>query len=109
MIDTDAPAPGNPGVHAVRDTPAQRASARLIEWLDPPHDYNLRHFRLRHMVAELLRTLRGDGVLPGARRRILTSSPRVESACGCAICAGARSWCTWSATPDRLPAAEFCR
>ncbi len=40
-------------------------SKGLVERLDPPHDYNLRHFRLRHMAAELLRTARTDGVLPG--------------------------------------------
>lgn len=40
-------------------------SARLVEWLDPPRDFNFRHFRPRHMAAELLRTARADGVLPG--------------------------------------------
>ena len=40
-------------------------SARLVARLDPPHDFNFRHFRMRHMAAELLRTARADGVLPG--------------------------------------------
>lgn len=40
-------------------------SARLIEWLDPLSDFNFRHFRMRHMAAELIRTQRCDGVLPG--------------------------------------------
>ena len=31
-------------------------SARLIEKLDPVEDFNFRHFRMRHMAAELLRT-----------------------------------------------------
>jgi hypothetical protein len=38
--------------------------ATLVERLDPPEDFNFRHFRMRHMIAELLRS-RGDGVLPG--------------------------------------------
>jgi hypothetical protein len=38
---------------------------QLIERLDPPADFNFRHFRMRHMAAELLRTLHGDAVLPG--------------------------------------------
>jgi hypothetical protein len=37
----------------------------LLERLDPPADFNFRHFRMRHMAAELLRTLRPHGVLPG--------------------------------------------
>ncbi len=40
-----------------------RRSARLIEKLDPVEDFNFRHFRMRHMVAELLRT----GLPPGVR------------------------------------------
>jgi hypothetical protein len=40
-------------------------SAELVEWLDPADDFNFRHFRMRHMAAELLRTARCDGVLPG--------------------------------------------
>ena len=35
--------------------------ARLLQRLDPVEDLNFRHFRMRHMVAELLRT----GLLPG--------------------------------------------
>jgi hypothetical protein len=37
---------------------------RLVERLDPPEDFNFRHFRVRHMAAELLRTVRPHGVLP---------------------------------------------
>jgi hypothetical protein len=33
--------------------------------LDPPTDFHFRHFRMRHMAAELLRSVRPDGVLPG--------------------------------------------
>jgi hypothetical protein len=40
-------------------------AGRFVRWLDPPRDYNFRHFRLRHMAAELLRTVRPEGVLPG--------------------------------------------
>ena len=36
---------------------------RLIEVLDPTEDFNFRHFRMRHMIAELLRT----GLPPGSR------------------------------------------
>lgn len=36
-------------------------SARLIDLLDPAEDFNFRHFRLRHMVAEVLRA----GLPPG--------------------------------------------
>jgi hypothetical protein len=38
--------------------------ATLVERLDPPEDFNFRHFRIRHMIAELLRS-GGDGVPPG--------------------------------------------
>ncbi len=36
-------------------------SARYIDLLDPAGDYNFRHFRIRHMLAELLRA----GLAPG--------------------------------------------
>ncbi len=45
----------------------RRSSPGLVQLLDSPHDFNFRHFRMRHMLAELLRTLRSDGVLPGRR------------------------------------------
>jgi hypothetical protein len=37
----------------------------LVERLDPTEDFNFPHFRPRHMAAELLRTVRPHGVLPG--------------------------------------------
>lgn len=40
---------------------AHGRSDRLIELLDPIEDFNFRHFRMRHMVAELLRV----GLPPG--------------------------------------------
>lgn len=50
--------------HASREASngAHERSARLVEQLDPPGDFNFRHFRMRHMLAELLRA----GVSPGA-------------------------------------------
>ena len=36
------------------ELPATGDAARLVEWLDPPDDFNFRHFRMRHMLAELL-------------------------------------------------------
>ncbi|MGZ5289068.1 MAG: peroxiredoxin family protein [Actinomycetota bacterium] len=36
-------------------------AARLVDRLDPIEDFNFRHFRMRHMAAELLR----DGLPPG--------------------------------------------
>jgi hypothetical protein len=54
-----------PAAPAVQDGPAQGRIARLVAWLDPPFDYNFRHYRLRHLIAELLRTAQGDGVPPG--------------------------------------------
>lgn len=38
-------------------------SARLVDRLDPIDDFNFRHFRMRHMVAELLR----PGLVPGSQ------------------------------------------
>jgi AhpC/TSA family len=38
---------------------------RLVEWLDPPDDFNFRHFRMRHMLAELLRGASDHVVTPG--------------------------------------------
>ena len=40
---------------------AQERAAWLIDRLDPSDDFNFRHFRMRHMLAELLRT----GLPPG--------------------------------------------
>lgn len=42
-----------------------RRMDRLIAWLDPPAEFNFRHFRPRHMAAELLRSSCTDGVPPG--------------------------------------------
>jgi thiol-disulfide isomerase/thioredoxin len=58
MRDTERPG-AIPG-HNDADGLKERA-ARLVERLDPSEDLNYRHFRMRHMVAELLRT----GLLPG--------------------------------------------
>ena len=46
---------------SVRDVEQGRA-ARLIDLLDPIEDFNFRHFRMRHMAAELLRA----GLTPGS-------------------------------------------
>ena len=40
-----------------------REPGRLVDRLDPIDDFNFRHFRMRHMVAELLR----PGLLPGSQ------------------------------------------
>ena len=40
---------------------------QLIEWLDPHSDFNFRHFRGRHMVAELLRGFCNHCLAPGAK------------------------------------------
>ena len=40
-----------------------RERRRTVDRLDPIDDFNFRHFRMRHMVAELLRT----GLLPGSQ------------------------------------------
>jgi hypothetical protein len=53
------------GTAVTQERPAEPPLAKLVEWLDPPSDHNFEHYRLRHLAAELLRTLRGDGVLPG--------------------------------------------
>jgi AhpC/TSA family len=37
----------------------------IVSRLDPDHDFNFRHFRMRHMIAELIRTYRGVGTTPG--------------------------------------------
>jgi AhpC/TSA family len=37
----------------------------LVQRLDPDDDYNFRHFRMRHMIAELVRTCRKTGIQPG--------------------------------------------
>jgi hypothetical protein len=49
---------------------------RLVKRLDPPDDYNFRHFRLRHMAAELLRTARAaDDPRPRAAGAALLAGP----------------------------------
>ncbi len=60
MPDVSAPVKAA-GTTAVDGGPRERA-VRLVEWLDPIEDYNFRHFRMRHMLAELLRT----GLTPGS-------------------------------------------
>lgn len=53
--------------------PTELASAKagdrwpegLVDRLDPPSDFNFRHFRMRHMAAELIRTFNGSGMHPG--------------------------------------------
>jgi hypothetical protein len=37
----------------------------LVERLDPEADFNFRHFRMRHMIAELIRSSRQTGIQPG--------------------------------------------
>jgi hypothetical protein len=68
MIGNEPPASAQsqPFVSAAANGAAASWSARLVDWLDPPGDFNFRHFRPRHMAAELLRTARTDGVLPGS-------------------------------------------
>lgn len=48
---------------AVRGDDAGGRRARLVEMLDPVEDLNFGHFRMRHMVAELLRS----GLPPGCQ------------------------------------------
>jgi len=45
--------------------PSTSLSRRAVEWLDPPEDFNFRHFRMRHMLAELLRGAADHVVVPG--------------------------------------------
>ena len=40
-------------------------SRRVVEWLDPPRDFNYRHFRMRHMLAELVRGAADHVIAPG--------------------------------------------
>jgi thiol-disulfide isomerase/thioredoxin len=47
-----------------RFAPTARTSD-LVERLDPQADFNFRHFRMRHMIAELIRTARRTGIAPG--------------------------------------------
>lgn len=51
-----------PGV----ELPATWRIRQVVEWLDPPDDFNFRHFRMRHMIAELLRGAAEHVVPPGA-------------------------------------------
>jgi hypothetical protein len=43
------------------------ACAGIIRWLDPAQDINFRHYRLRHLAAELLRGYCNQVVLPGSQ------------------------------------------
>ena len=43
-----------------------RCGHDLVERFDPSSDFNFRHFRMRHMAAELLRTYSWDGIGLGA-------------------------------------------
>lgn len=45
--------------------PATGRVGRLVERLDPPDDFNFRHFRMRHTIAELLRGAAEHVVSPG--------------------------------------------
>ncbi|MGD9703912.1 MAG: TlpA family protein disulfide reductase [Acidimicrobiia bacterium] len=59
----------------VRDPP----NHDLVERLDPDGDFNFRHFRMRHMVAELIRSYRGTGIAPGQQAPDFTL-PTTDSA-----------------------------
>lgn len=60
------------------DGAAQGRAERLVARFDPIEDYNFRHFRMRHMAAELLRA----GLAPGSQAPDLelefTEGPRVR-------------------------------
>ena len=59
----DFVAPAGAAVPATRaDGESHGRVTALVERLDPVDDYNFRHFRMRHMLAELLRT----GLAPGS-------------------------------------------
>lgn len=47
------------------ELPSTDRVRRLVEWLDPPEDFNFRHFRMRHMLAELLRGAADHVAAPG--------------------------------------------
>jgi peroxiredoxin len=57
--------PSGPTAPEDARTSAAGLVATLIPRLDPPGDFNFRHFRMRHMAAELLRTARTDATLLG--------------------------------------------
>jgi len=50
---------------------------RLVDRLDPSADFNFEHFRMRHMLAELLR----PGLPPGTEAPDFDSHPRTEHCC----------------------------
>ena len=66
----------------VREPSLESASTsrvrRLVGWLDPLEDFNFRHFRMRHMLAELLRGAADHVIAPGQPARDFT----LESARG---------------------------
>jgi len=41
------------------------AEGSNVARLQPLEEYNYRHFRTKHFVADLVRTVRGEGVPPG--------------------------------------------
>ncbi len=47
------------------EAPSTGRVRRLVDWLDPPVDFNFRHFRMRHMLAELLRGAADHVIAPG--------------------------------------------
>jgi NAD(P)H dehydrogenase (quinone) len=65
-LGRDFEGPARPRSSAAPSGESQRAPRDLVERLDPVQDFNFRHFRMRHMLAELLRTYRRSGVPVGA-------------------------------------------
>lgn len=60
----ELPSPGRGVLRLVGQSPP---SCSLIERLDPEDGFNYRHFRMRHMVAELVRSVETAGVRPGEK------------------------------------------
>jgi thiol-disulfide isomerase/thioredoxin len=52
-------------VDTQRKPATQLKTADLIDRLDPPKQFNFQHFRMRHMIAELLRTKQRRGIATG--------------------------------------------
>jgi thiol-disulfide isomerase/thioredoxin len=66
LSDVDQLPRGITGSATGRPSDMVRGSRDLVERFDPPNDFNFKHFRMRHMAAELIRTHRHSGVDPGS-------------------------------------------
>ena len=85
--------------HDLQTSAPHTEAPDVVQRLDPDDDYNFRHFRMRHMIAELVRTYRRPASSQAKRRPISRCRQPTGPSCTCATCGADRRCSTSSPTP----------